>query len=379
MKSSHDELDLSVCIVAHNRIDDLDKALNSVVTHTEGLKTEIIVCDNNSADDVEAFITERYPGVILISNTSNLGYAPAMNSALKRARGRYVLTLSDDAAVKAGAVQALIGFMDKHPRAALAGPRTLNPDGQIVSSLHHPSLLVSIWTEIIPVRKWLRRSHLLRKMATMFIPNRSGLTSDYYTTHRVPLVDGGCLIARRECLNHVGFLDSCVPIGPDDYDLCYRVREAGYEVWFVAESEMIHRSSTREDVAAMLPSYLSTASPARCYVYGKYYQGIRARFFNLSSYLLILKWRIRIRRRLGRQSEHYAALRQAAELCLHPERYRSEHKAVWKSWTQRQHLSNPKACSGEKRKAVFIEQAQKPIISMQSTAKHNNEEIQTSP
>lgn len=315
-------IELSVCIVTHNRWNDVNAALASVFAHTADLDKEVLVVDNGSTDETHRLISATYPSVILLSTGRNLGYAPAMNLALERSRGRYVLTLSHDAEIKANSAQTLIHFMDAHPQVGLTGPCTVDAAGNVVTTLHSPNLWLSLWGEIIPIKKWLRRSGWLRRLATTLVPNTSGLTADYTVSHQVPVVDGGCIMARRALLQTVGLLDPYIPQGPDDYDWCFRAHAHGFEVWFVAESEIIHRSSPKEDLARLAPVHVRLGWPQVCYLYSKYHHGLDVRMFCLLASVLIWKLRLQSWRLYGAHSEYDCMLKEALVLCLNPSKYR---------------------------------------------------------
>jgi len=326
---NHPGAEITICIVTYNRRADVDRALQSVYAYTSSLRVEVIVVDNQSTDGTSQFIAEKYPKVKLIYKPVNQGYTPAMNLALAQAKGDFVMPLSSDAELKPGSVEALLDFMRFHPSAGLAGPRTLDAQGQIVTTLHHRSILLSLWTEIIPVKRWLRRARLVRWILTKVLPNSSGLTSDYFRTHRVQLIDGCGVVIRRKALDAVGLLDPLIPLGPDDYDFCHRISRAGFEIWFVAESEIIHRTSVKEEIKNLSPLYLRLKTSVPCYLYRKYHSGLRAKLFCLSAYLLTLKLQNEAKRLWGKESEEVAALVEAADLCLHPGRYSNEYKELW--------------------------------------------------
>ena len=290
---------------------------------------EVIVVDNNSSDGTSEFLATNFPQIKVIRNLSNEGYAPAMNLALAAARGRYVLTLSHDAELKAGAAQALINFMDSHPRAGLAGPLTLDGEGKVMTTLHSPNFFLSVWGEIMPIKQFMRQMPRLRRVASLFLSNRTGLTSNYGLTRQVPLVDGGCIMTRRELLDQVGCLDPYMPLGPDDRDWCHRARQQGFEVWFVAESEIIHRAKPRENMALMDPYLCSILTPQMCYFFSKYHKGFKAQVFYWSAYLLNWKRSLQSRKFRGFSRDHAAAFKIAADLCLRPEKYIAEYKKLW--------------------------------------------------
>lgn len=313
---------LTVCIVTYNRREDVARALASVYDNITLPDVEVIVVDNHSTDDTVKFIQEKYPRVEIIRSPINQGYAPAMNLALARSKGKFVLTLSHDAELKAGTIEAFVKFMSAHSCAGLAGPRMLDARGEILTSLHHPNLFLNIWSEIIPIKPWLRRTHLVRSLLTKFFPNSSGLTSDYSVTHPVPVLDGGCLFIRRELLNTIGLLDPLIPQGPDDYDWCYRAHKQGFEIWFIAESEVLHRASPKEEFSSLSPIYLRLRMPQYCYLYSKYHDGLSLKLFRLSAVMLIWKWRYQAWRLYGARSEYDDMLKDGLGLCLNLKKYR---------------------------------------------------------
>lgn len=319
---------LTVCIVSYNAVDDVRCALASIRDFA-GVVTEVVVVDNDSADTTREMIAAEFPDVQLIRNTSNEGYSPAMNLAFARARGQYVLALSQDAQLKPGAAQALVDFMEAHTDAGACGPRTIDGDGKIVTTLHHPSLMLGLWTQLIPVKSWLRRQPALRRWLTRLYPNSSGMTSDYGTSHPVAVIDGGCILFRRSALDAIGSLDPCLMQGPDDYDSCFRLHRAGFKVWYVAEAEIVHRTYAKDDLHQLSVAYLRTQLPQWSYLYSKYHGPFWARIFSLSTWLLNTKWRIKATLRYGAHSGHVAALREASMFCLHPDRYAREYRALW--------------------------------------------------
>ena len=321
--------ELSVCIVTHDSRDIVRPALDSVRRVAADFAVEIIVVDNDSGDDTRLMIATEYPEVVVMHNDVNLGYAPAMNVALQRARGEFVLTLSHDGELKPGAVAVLLSFMQTHPEVGLAGPRTIDADGQVVTTLHHPNLMLTIWTEIVPLKSWLRRRLTIRRFITALWPNSSGLTSDYGSTHKAPVLDGGCLVISRRAIQAVGLLDEKLMQGPDDYDLCFRMNRAGLQTWYVAESEIVHRTRVKEDLRQLTPRYLRTLLPQLCYMYSKYHGRFRTTILCVSAYLLSLKLQRSAKRLYGMDSVQVKALQEASFFCLRPERYAYEYKRLW--------------------------------------------------
>lgn len=63
-------------------------------------------------------------------------------------------------------------------------------------------------------------------------------------TMRADWISGACHLIPRHVWDKVGPLTEETFCGFDDYDYCFRARQAGLEVWVCAESVMIHNTST---------------------------------------------------------------------------------------------------------------------------------------
>ena len=235
---------LSIIIVAWNTRELLAQCLESFCQEVQALQAagvETLVVDNSSRDGSAQMVRERFPWVKLIENQTNLGFARGNNQAVHQSRGRYVLLLNPDTEVKAGALQKLVGFMEAHPRAGGAGARLLNPDGTLQPSCYQePTLPREFWRmfhldAVIPYGAY--------RMATW----------DLDKPRPVEVVQGACLILRREVLNQVGLLDEGYFIYSEEVDLCHRLRQAGWGLYWVPQAQVVHYGgqSTKQVAADM--------------------------------------------------------------------------------------------------------------------------------
>ncbi|OQA45471.1 MAG: N-acetylglucosaminyl-diphospho-decaprenol L-rhamnosyltransferase [Chloroflexi bacterium ADurb.Bin325] len=240
--------DLSIVIVNWNTRDLLASCLESIrgsgfqfsasgqQSSTSDLRSEIIVVDNASSDGSTTLVRERFPGVQLIENAANVGFARANNQAIALAQGRYVLLLNSDTVVHPGALAALVGFMDAHPAAGACGPRLLNADGTLQPAAH-PMLTPGreLWRLLFLERLYPRATYPMHRWDTV-------------TPRRVEVIKGACLLLRRAALDQIGLLDESYFMYTEEVDLCYRLAEAGWELWYVPIAEIVHfgGSSTRQ-------------------------------------------------------------------------------------------------------------------------------------
>ncbi|HLL45880.1 MAG TPA: glycosyltransferase, partial [Longimicrobiaceae bacterium] len=120
----------AVVVVNHNTREQLRACLESVPRGTT-----TVVVDNASTDGSVEMVRASFPGVRLLADGGNPGYGAAANRGVRACGEPCVLVLNSDTRVGHGALEALAGHLDRHPRAALAGPRLLNPDGSPQASV----------------------------------------------------------------------------------------------------------------------------------------------------------------------------------------------------------------------------------------------------
>ena len=234
-------MNLSIIIVNWNTREMLSECLKSIYARPPSGEFEVWVVDNASADGSSAMVRERYPQVKLIENPSNSGFAYANNLALRQASGRYLLLLNSDTFVKPNALEALRQFMEDHPEAGACGSRLLNPDGSLqVSCYVHPTLK----------NEFLRMFHL-----DGIFPQSRYRMNEWATdqAREVEVIQGACLLLRRESLEQVGLLDEQFFMYSEDYDLCYRLRKGNWKLYWVPWSEVVHfgGQSTKQVAAEM--------------------------------------------------------------------------------------------------------------------------------
>lgn len=220
---------VSAVIVSHNTREELLRCLDALRDRVR-LPLEVIVVDNASADDSVPALRAAHPGVRILANPTNLGFAAANNRGFAEARAPYLLILNSDAEVRPGAVEALASLLDAQPRVGLAGPRTLYPDGTPQLSFGPALHLASEWRQRRLVHGLARRDPRTLARAVALCAQES--SPDW--------ISASCLMARREALAAVGGFDEGFFLYEEDVDLCLRARHAGWEIVFTPAAEVIH-------------------------------------------------------------------------------------------------------------------------------------------
>jgi GT2 family glycosyltransferase len=237
--SGSTRMDLSIIIVNWNTEKLLRDCLSSVVANRqasahEGLDLEIFVVDNGSSDGSPQMVEQEFPGVILIKNQDNRGFAAANNQAIEHATGKYVLLLNSDTLVHGDVLANAVAYMERHENVAVLGCRVLNEDGSVQPSCGtFPGLLnlvvlsSGLWK--LPSPAFLARSQLR--------PLEGPGAED------VDYVSGCFMCLRRSALDDVGVLDERFFFFGEEVDWCRRFREKGYLVRAAPVGDITHFGS----------------------------------------------------------------------------------------------------------------------------------------
>jgi GT2 family glycosyltransferase len=228
---------IAIVVVSYNVCDLLRQCLVSATTAE--LPAHVIVVDNASHDGSVEMIRREFPGVHLLANTTNRGFAAGTNQGIRYALAApqppdYVLLLNPDALLRPGALRALLTFMDAHPRVGAAGARLFYPDGRHQEGAwHFPTLLMTLF-DLFPPRGPL--------LGRLYASSLNGRYREERGTEPFPIDHplGAAMLMRRETIAEVGLLDEEYWMYVEEVDWCYRCRAAGWAIWQVPQAEVVH-------------------------------------------------------------------------------------------------------------------------------------------
>jgi GT2 family glycosyltransferase len=223
---------LSIIVVSFNTCRILQKCLQKLDEETQGLRTEVIVVDNHSKDQSADMVAQEFPQFTLVRSQVNLGFAAANNVGFARAQGRYIILLNPDAFLTPGALQASYEQMEEMPKVGIAGGRLedqqgqLQPSGRMFPSLLNELLVLSGLAARFPMSRLFGRFD-----RTWADPN---------TAAKVDWVPGAFTIIRREAINSHQLFDERFFLYYEEVDLCRRVTNTGYEIWYLPSIRVVH-------------------------------------------------------------------------------------------------------------------------------------------
>ena len=223
---------LSVCIVNWNTRDLLRACLQSLKRCPPTAGLEVIVVDNASDDASGEMVAREFPEARLVANSENRYYAAASNQAIAVSRGAYLLLLNPDAEVTAGALDRLVEFLRSHPEAGAVAPRLVGPDGETQLSCRGFPEPGPLFADALGLARLLPRSRWLGRYRMAFW--------DHGDLREVEQPMASALLLRRPALDQIGAFDVSFPMFFNDVDLCYRLRQAGWRIYFEPAATVLH-------------------------------------------------------------------------------------------------------------------------------------------
>ncbi len=226
-------MDLSIIIVNYNVKEFLQNLIHSIEKASTNITKEIIVIDNASDDGSVEFLKEKFPQVKLIVNQKNLGFGKANNIGLKQATGKYILLINPDTIVAEDTFEKMIQFFETNKNVGLAGCKILNPDGtlQLACRRSFPGPWTS-FTKVTGLSSLFPKSKLFARYNLTYL--------DENQSYEVDAISGSFMMMRREVYRKVGGFDEQFFMYGEDLDLCYRVQKAGFKIYYVHTTQIIH-------------------------------------------------------------------------------------------------------------------------------------------
>ncbi|WJM17337.1 glycosyltransferase family 2 protein [Microbacterium arborescens] len=217
-------------MVTYNSAEVVAASLNALPADVE-----VIVVDNASADHTRSVVLDNRPDTEWVQTGANLGFAPAVNIAAKRARGELFLLLNPDAMIAERAINDVLAVFDKHPDVAVAAPIVVEAGGHLTTMAggFEPTIW-RMFTHSSGLSRLAKKIPLLRgHYLLQGQQKREGLTD-------LDWVSGGCLFVRRSAWTELGGLTERWFMYAEDVEFCLRIRDQGHRVVLAPWAEAEH-------------------------------------------------------------------------------------------------------------------------------------------
>ena len=233
-------IDLSVVIVTYQSRDVLAAALDAVYGSQTQYKFEVFIVDNASTDGTADMVRTKYlsqPGLaaktVLLENTANLGFGKGNNLGLRAAKGDYLLLLNPDTKVAPDNFEVMLNFMKQHPEVGIATSKLIRANGELDWACRRSE--ASPWasfTRLFGLQALFPKSKLFGSY------NLKYKSVDEAT--EIGCCTGAYMLMSREAYTRVGGFDEDFFMYCEDNDLCFRMRQAGFKIWYYPATYSYH-------------------------------------------------------------------------------------------------------------------------------------------
>jgi glycosyltransferase involved in cell wall biosynthesis len=182
------------------------------------------VVDNGSTDGTRDYLLrlEAEGMVRVISNRHNLGFGRASNQGARAARGEYLVFLNNDTIVQPGWLQELAACAGKDEKIGAVGAKLLYPD----DSIQHAGVAFDDRKFTCHIYRNYDKDHPAVNKERAF-----------------QAVTAACMLIKKDLFLAVGAFDEAYLNGYEDVDLCFTMREQGYQVVYNPRAVVYHLES----------------------------------------------------------------------------------------------------------------------------------------
>jgi GT2 family glycosyltransferase len=217
---------LAIVILNWNGKKYLEKFLPSV-SATSYSNYEIVVVDNDSADDSISFLEKNYSSIKIIRHPVNYGFAKGYNEALKQLKVDYYVLLNSDVEVNADWVQPMIALLETDRTIAACQPKLLSYANK---KMFEYAGAAGGWID---------------KFGYPFAKGRifDVCEEDHYQYNDISFifwVSGAAMFIRSSVFQEVKGFDEYFFAHQEEIDLCWRIQLAGYKLSSCPQSVVYH-------------------------------------------------------------------------------------------------------------------------------------------
>lgn len=180
---------------------------------------EIIMVDNGSTD-ASREIASAFPGLILIENEKNDGFAAAVNAGIRAARGDWIAVLNNDTTVSRHWLAECRRAVFEYPTASFFACRILN--------MREQGRVFSAGDCFLRAGIGYRRGQEQEDR------------EEFHRECRVFAASGCAAFYKKKVLEEIGGFDERFFAYLEDVDLGLRLQAAGYHGYYLPQAEVFH-------------------------------------------------------------------------------------------------------------------------------------------
>ncbi len=219
--ASSDNPLVSIIIPAYNQFAYTFNCLESLsVNLSSDLAYEIIIVNDASSDETLEQLATLIKGIKVLTNAENSGFIRSCNYGASQAKGQYLYFLNNDTRILENCLESLLKLIVNNPQVGAVGSKLIyaNSKQQEAGGI--------IWNS---ADGW--------NYGRLDSPDEP----EYNYVRPVDYCSGASLLVPTDLFKQLGgFSQDFIPAYYEDTDLCFALRELGYQVLYQPQSNVIH-------------------------------------------------------------------------------------------------------------------------------------------
>lgn len=236
---------ISLITINYNGLQDTCSLIDSLPLSDE---IEVVVVDNASASDEASAIKRRYPHVLVVRSSENLGFAGGNNLGIKASHGKYLFFINNDTEFRnlklstqdSTPFQPLINRLESSSSIGIVCPK-------IRFAWDECPIQYAGYTPLSPVT--------MRNRSIGFGEADHG---QYDTPHPTPYAHGAAMMVKREAVEKAGLMPECFFLYYEELDWSMMFRRSGYDIWYDPSVTIYHKESRTTGQGSPLRTYYIT-------------------------------------------------------------------------------------------------------------------------
>ncbi|MDE1192046.1 MAG: glycosyltransferase family 2 protein [Arachidicoccus sp.] len=227
---------MSIIIINYKTRDLTLQCIQSIYDYTKNVSFEIILVDNASEDDTIEKVNEKFPEVITIANTENIGFGRANNQGIRIAKGEFVFLLNSDAYLMNNAISDFVNFLrlEINQSVAICGG-DLFYDNTCKQRMASFGNLPTLKEEVFILSGLFKLfKNYFRKHISAAIINYDNKIKD------VGFIIGADMFIRKAVLEKIGLFDEDFFMYFEETELSFRAKAAGYKSVIIPSIKLCH-------------------------------------------------------------------------------------------------------------------------------------------
>jgi N-acetylglucosaminyl-diphospho-decaprenol L-rhamnosyltransferase len=234
---------VGICFLTYNSEDFIAHAVSCAKVALAGLAGEIVVVDNASRDRSVAELLESHPGVHIIRNARNVGYAAGHNIGagyLLEKECDILAFLNPDAFLKPDTLRRMAAALSETPGAGCVGAVMDHGEGTSARTFRNKPgflelLVVDGLTRYLPIARGLMKGLLQRLIERRYVPvDRTVGVQEVYA------VAGPCIMFPATSFRAIGGFDEGTFLFMEELIVSERLRRIGQRVIGAPQAVYVH-------------------------------------------------------------------------------------------------------------------------------------------